>query len=162
MVSISSETAEQIEQRLVQVISEAELVVHDGSWWFEESEHPPVLTPQVLAVVRDEDVWSSLVPARDDAQAGGPAEPERFGLFSFHFPHAADNSGFVGWLASHLKQELGTGVFVVCGSNTARGGIFDYWGCPVSLLDDAVAVVERLRSGTFRRPPNRPRPTVQP
>jgi hypothetical protein len=153
MVSISSETAEQVEQRLVQVISEAELVVHDGSWSFEESEVPPALTPEVLAVVRDEDVWSSLVPApgpgaeTSTGVPAGTAERERFGLFSFHFPHAADNSGFVGWLASHLKQELGTGVFVVCGSNTARGGIFDYWGCPESLLDDAVAVVQRLRSG---------------
>jgi hypothetical protein len=140
MVSISIETGEQIEARLVEVISEAEFVVHDGYWTFEESVDPPVLTPETLAVVRDEDVWSSLVPA--SASAGA----ERFGLFSFHFPRAADNSGFVGWLASHLKDELGTGVFVVCGSNTSRGGIFDYWGCPDTLLDDAVAVVERLRS----------------
>lgn len=145
MVSISSETAEQIEARLVQVISEAELVVHDGSWWFEESDVPPVLTPEVLAVVRDEEVWSSLVPAPEGAGADGTGA-ERFGLFSFHFPHAADNSGFVGWLASHLKHELGTGVFVVCGSNTSRGGIFDYWGCPDTLLADAVAVVKKLRA----------------
>lgn len=144
MVSISTESAEQIEARLVEVISEAEFVVHDGFWQFEESADPPVLTAEVLAVVRDEDVWSSLVPAPADTSRSTAAE--RFGLFSFHFPHAADNSGFVGWLASHLKHELGTGVFVVCGSNTSRGGIFDYWGCPDSLLDEAVAVVERLRS----------------
>lgn len=148
MVSISIETAEQIEARLVEVISEAELVVHDGYWRFEESVDPPVLTREVLAVVRDEDVWSSLVPAPADGAALAAAAPgaERFGLFSFHFPNAADNSGFVGWLASHLKHELGTGVFVVCGSNTSRGGIFDYWGCPDTLLDDAVAVVEGLRA----------------
>ncbi|WP_454856409.1 DUF6196 family protein [Promicromonospora soli] len=148
MVSISIETGEQIEARLVEVISEAEFVVHDGYWTFEESVDPPVLTPETLAVVRDEDVWSRLVPAAVDDVADGAAAPgaERFGLFSFHFPHAADNSGFVGWLASHLKDELGTGVFVVCGSNTSRGGIFDYWGCPDTLLDDAVVVVERLRS----------------
>ncbi|MFC8800134.1 DUF6196 family protein [Promicromonospora sp. NPDC057138] len=148
MVSISIETAEQIEARLVEVISEAELVVHDGYWRFEESVDPPDLTPETLAVVRDEDVWSSLVRATADgaASAAETTAAERFGLFSFHFPNAADNSGFVGWLASHLKQELGTGVFVVCGSNTSRGGIFDYWGCPDTLLDDAVAVVEGLRA----------------
>ena len=149
MVSISIETAEQIEARLITVISNAEFVVHDGYWRFEESVDPPVLTPEVLAVVRDEDVWSSLVPAPVDGaadMAAGATGAERFGLFSFHFPDAADNSGFVGWLASHLKHELGTGVFVVCGSNTSRGGIFDYWGCPDTLLDDAVAVVEGLRA----------------
>jgi len=141
MVSISVETTEQTGLRLRRVISEAEFVVQHGSWYFEESKEPPTLTREVLAVVRDEDVWSSLVPASSDKTG-----TERFGLFSFHFPTAADNSGFVGWLASHLKSELGTGVFVVCGSNSSRGGIFDYWGCPEELFDDAVAVVEKLRS----------------
>ena len=74
-----------------------------------------------------------------------PTEPvERFGVFSFHFPAGVDNSGFVGWLATHLKHRLGTGVFVICGSNRARGGIYDYWGCPRELLPDVVAVVNEL------------------
>ena len=65
-------------------------------------------------------------------------------MFSFHFPDGLDNSGFVGWLAGALKDRLGTGVFVVCGSDAARGGVYDYWGCPVALLQDAVAVVRSL------------------
>jgi hypothetical protein len=28
----------------------------------------------------------------------------------------------------------------------APNGIFDYWGCPDTLLDDVVAVVQRLRA----------------
>lgn len=52
--------------------------------------------------------------------------------------------GFVGWLASHLKQRLGTGVFVVCGQNSTRGGIFDYWGSPYELGCDFVKEVEYL------------------
>ncbi|WP_418115082.1 DUF6196 family protein [[Actinomadura] parvosata] len=35
----------------------------------------------------------------------------------------------------------------VCGSNRARGGIYDYWGCPVGLRDDALAVIRELRAG---------------
>lgn len=143
MVSVSVESPEQTDLRLRRVIAEAEFVVHDGVWTFAETPEPPVLTDGVLAVVRDTEVWSALVPASPEL-AGG----ERFGLFSFHFPGAPDNSGFVGWLAGHLKRELGTGVFVVCGSNTARGGIFDYWGCPAELLPQAVEVVERLRANT--------------
>ncbi|MFC9438074.1 DUF6196 family protein, partial [Nocardia sp. NPDC057030] len=85
---------------------------------------PPQLTPRTLAVVRDAEKWSALVPF---AEADG-AEVEKFGLFSFHFPTGLDNSGFVGWLAGQLKRTLGTGVFVVCGSNRERGGIYDYWG----------------------------------
>ncbi|MFD9907760.1 DUF6196 family protein [Streptomyces sp. NPDC059063] len=143
MVSVSVETAEQTERRLRRVIAEADLVVHDGVWWFEESpaDQPPELTGETLAVVRDQESWSRLVPLTQERDG-----VERFGIFSFHFDGQADNSGFVGWLATHLKAELGTGVFVVCGSNRARGGIYDYWGCPVELLDRAVAAVKALQA----------------
>ncbi|MFP3986705.1 DUF6196 family protein [Streptomyces sp. E11-3] len=142
MVSVSMESAEQTEQRLRREIARAELVVHDGVWCFEESpaDQPPALTAETLAVVRDGESWSRLVPLTQEGD-----DVERFGLFSFHFPDHVDNSGFVGWLATHLKTELGTGVFVVCGSNRARGGIYDYWGCPIDLLDQAITVVRTLR-----------------
>ncbi|MBE1560455.1 hypothetical protein H4W81_003234 [Nonomuraea africana] len=124
------------------MITLADLTVHDGVWCFEEfpADRPPALTADTLAVVRDSESWSRLVPLPQES-----GDAERFGIFSFHFPADLDNSGFVGWLAGHLKAELGTGVFVVCGSNRARGGIYDYWGCPVDLLEEAVAVVQTLR-----------------
>jgi hypothetical protein len=144
MVSVSVETPERTEERLRRVIAAADLVVHDGDWVFEEfpADRPPALTEDTLAVVRDGESWCRLVPLVSEAEGA-----ERFGIFSFHFPAGLDNSGFVGWLAGRLKTELGTGVFVICGSNRARGGIYDYWGCPIALLDDAVAVVEALRAG---------------
>jgi hypothetical protein len=143
MVSVSVESAEQTEQRLRGVIAQADLVVHDGVWWFEESpaDQPPVLTGETLAVVQDRESWSRLVPLTHEEEG-----VERFGIFSFHFPDQVDNSGFVGWLATHLKVELGTGVFVVCGSNSTRGGIYDYWGCPIELLEQAISVVRALRT----------------
>lgn len=139
MVSVSRESAAETEQRLRGVLGLAELVVLPGSWSFVESDrdHPPVIDADLLAVVRDEDSWSVLRPFDGD-------EGERFGVFSFHFPEGIDNSGFVGWLASALKEQLGTGVFVVCGSNRARGGVYDYWGCPHDLLGDAIDAVHRL------------------
>ena len=63
--------------------------------------------------MRDDKVWSQLVPCADQ-------ERELYTVFRFHFPNGLDNSGFVGWLASHLKARLGTGVFVICGQNSAR------------------------------------------
>ncbi|HET6359481.1 DUF6196 family protein [Streptomyces sp. NPDC002659] len=142
MVSVSVETAQQTEERLQRVLAEAEFVIQEGIWSFEEfpADRPPALTADTLAVVRDADSWCRLVPATGD---GGAAE--RFGIFSFHFPDGADNSGFVGWLATHLKARLGTGVFVVCGSNRGRGGIYDYWGCPADLTAEAIRVVAELR-----------------
>jgi hypothetical protein len=82
-------------------------------------------------------VWSQLVPCDD------PAE-ELFGLFRFHFPAGVDNSGFVGWLASLLKERFGTGVFVTCGQNKDEGGIYDYWGCPFDLRIPITAYVRDL------------------
>ena len=140
MVNISRETSEQTEQRLRRVIAAAELVFLDGMWAFRETplDQPPTLSPKLLAVVRDEDSWSWLAPADPDA-----AEP--FALFSFHFTDL-DNSGFVGWLATELKRRLGTGVFVICGQNSGRGGVYDYWGCPFQLRDEATQVLEDLRA----------------
>ena len=75
----------------------------------------------------------------------GTAGGERFALFSFHFPAGLDNSGFVGWLASELKRRLGTGVVVICGQNSERGGIHDHWGYPARLRAKATQVLDELR-----------------
>ncbi len=72
---------------------------------------------------------------------------EQFGLFRFHFPPGADNSGFVGWLATHFKNRFGTGVFVTCGQNQSDGGIFDYWGVPKTLAAEVFNEVQRLVEG---------------
>lgn len=140
MVSVSHESPAETEQRLRGVLAQAEMLVLPGTWSFAESPlgEPPVLDEHLLAVVRDEDSWSALRPF--DGSVGG----ERFGVFSFHFPDGVDNSGFVGWLAGALKAQLGTGVLVICGSNSRRGGVYDYWGCPHELLDRAVEAVRRL------------------
>ncbi|GIE83458.1 hypothetical protein Aph02nite_94080 [Actinoplanes philippinensis] len=142
MVSISQESPEQTWQRLRGVIAAARLRTFDGEWSFFEAPltDPPALTADLLAVVRDDDRWSWLAPA-------GPSAGERFALFSFHFPPEMDNSGFVGWLATELKRRLGTGVFVVCGQNSDRGGIYDYWGCPAELRAEAAEVLRELRAG---------------
>ena len=41
-------------------------------------------------------------------------------------------------LASRLKRQLGTGVLVVCGHNSKRGGVLDYWACPVEATEAAL------------------------
>ena len=126
---ISKETAEETERRLLRVIAEAELEIFEGHYAYEEfplKDFQANLTDTALAYVRDQEVWSQLVPSEDRAK-------EIFTLIGFHFKPDLDNSGFVGWLATRLKQKLGTGVFVVCGQNSGKGGIFDYWGCPHEL-----------------------------
>ena len=138
---VSHEAPAETDRRLRAVIARADLRAYDAPFAFVESPRgaaPPAVRPDALAVVGDDEVWSQLVPA------GGGAV-ERFAVFRFHFPDGADNSGFVGWLASHLKRELGTGVFVVCGQNAGRGGIFDYWGCPLDQADAVLAEVRALR-----------------
>lgn len=142
MVTITRETPEQMTTRLERVIQDTRLRVLHGSYAFEEfplAEFAAKANEQALALVRDEQVWSQLV------ESGDP-HAELFALWRFHFPEGADNSGFVGWLATHLKECFGTGVFVVCGQNSSDGGIFDYWGCPWALRDQVVGEVQRLVS----------------
>lgn len=145
---ISHETPEQTEARLRQVLAMATVDWLEGAFAFHEypaHAFPAQEAAAALAFVRDAEVWSVLAPA--DAAA-----PERFALFAVHFAHDLDNSGFVGWLASRLKASLGTGVFVVCGQNSRRGGIFDYWGVPFGLQGEVAALLEELRSGPDTRP----------
>ena len=140
-MNISTETPEQTETRLKRVIQETDFEVFSGSYVFEEvplSEFDR-LTPDALALVRDDEVWSQLVRSDDETK-------ELFGMFGFHFTPGLDNSGFVGWLATHMKRKLGTELFVVCGQNTRRGGIFDYWGCPYELKDQVKAEISTLRA----------------
>ena len=136
---ISTETQEQTEARLKEVIRTADLKIYPNEYYFKEV---PVdkfqLEEQALAAVRDEEVWSFLIPAAS-------SETENFKIFSFHFKDGFDNSGFVGWLATTIKRELGTGVFVICGQNTSRGGIFDYWGCPTAIADKVIGLIYQLR-----------------
>lgn len=143
MVNISRETSEQTEQRLRRVITAARLHIYPGTYAFTEFPldwFPGAARADALALVRDDNVWSQLVPSDG-------THDERFGLFRFHFPAGADNSGFVGWLATHLKNRFGTGVFVTCGQNQSDGGIFDYWGVPETLAQEVFGEVRRLVEG---------------
>lgn len=140
MVDISRETADETDARLRRVICAAEVKVYEGRYAFAEfplDRFPTAMDAEALALVRDDEVWSQLVP-----DAGGACQS--FAIFRFHFPPGIDNSGFVGWLATHLKRRFGTGVFVVCGKNSGRGGIFDYWGCPAELAEEVIGEVRGL------------------
>lgn len=144
MVSISRETPQQCHDRLLKVISLCDLQVYSSSYAFVEfpiSEFPAKAHPDALAFVRDDTIWSQLIPCSDSTE-------ELFALFRFHFPTGVDNSGFVGWLASHIKEQFGSGVFVVCGQNRNAGGIFDYWGCPLKLGEKVLDEMARLAKGS--------------
>ncbi len=141
---VSKETPTATTQRLQHVLAAAKWQVYAGSYVFLEfplgSTIPETIQQSSLAMVRDDEVWSVLTQATDQAP-----DAELFALCSFHFPANLDNSGFVGWLASHIKQETGTGVFVVCGQNSQQGGIFDYWGIPINMQSEVIAVIKQLR-----------------
>ena len=142
---VSHEKPEETYARLQKVIADAELKIFSDFYAFYEvpvADFPLQRIADALAFVRDEDVWSILAPANALAS-------EKFVLFSFHFPEGLDNSGFVAWLATHLKTKVGSGVLVVCGQNSARGGVFVYWGAPESVSKQVIAEVELLRSGGF-------------
>jgi hypothetical protein len=144
LVNISHEGPREIEKRLRRVIQETRLTVYDEAYAFDEfpiAAFKERADGRALALVRDDAVWSQLVEA--DAKS-----PEPFAVWRFHFPEGADNSGFFGWLASHLKTRFGTGVFVVCGQNSRDGGIFDYWGCPWELREAVLGEVRSLVAGT--------------
>ncbi len=140
---ISHETPEQTQRRLQRVAAAARIEFLEGEWWYEAFPLNDLATrrrPDAVALVRDQDCWSQLVPVRV-----GDHPLESFRLWRFHFPGEVDNSGFVGWLATRIKERAGSGIFVVCGYDSRHGGIYDYWGCPAAA---AVAVLTEIRALT--------------
>ena len=136
MVSISHEDDEESERRLRDVIRAAEILHLPGAWSFcRVSGSAP---SDALATVRDRDGWCALAPATEGAA-------EIYAVTSTTFSSSIDNSGFVGWLATTIKRRLGSGVFVVCGDNPARGGIFDYLGYPIQVADAVRDLIDELR-----------------
>ena len=71
---------------------------------------------------------------------------------SFHFAEGTNASGFVAWLAGHLKRSAGTGSVVICGKDRrdtpalfrTSFGVFDYRCCPVEAGDRFVTVIRSL------------------
>ncbi|MFC5005476.1 DUF6196 family protein [Dactylosporangium cerinum] len=136
MVSISRERPVESERRLRAVLRAAQLVHLPGAWCFQRiGGDPPV---RALATAKDVDGWCALVPA-------APHVGEQFGVTLTTFPPNVDNSGYVGWLATTIKQRLGSGVFVICGDNPRRGGIFDYLGYPLEVTDAVHNLIDELR-----------------
>jgi hypothetical protein len=139
---VNRETPAETEERLRSLAPALALEVLDGPWWFEElapGGFPACVRADALALVRDGERWCQLVPVRADER---PAEELR--IWSVHFPRGADTSGFVGWLATRIKQRTGSGILVICGQNAVRGGVYDYWGCPLEASEAVLAEVRSL------------------
>jgi len=141
-----SESPEQMHARLCGVVAAAQFEVLSEPHAWEQLGEPLRPPADALAVVRDGAAWYALTPASRNA-AGA------YRILAFHFAEGSNASGFVAWLASLMKKEVGTGAMVVCGfdarATTALWqtslGLFDYWGCPWDRGDDVAALVERLR-----------------
>jgi len=145
-VKVATETANQMETRLLQVLAQArfEILVDDYIWQPLAGGAPP--SPEAIACVRDGDIWHEFVPSAADSTA------QRYRVVSFHFNEAVDAAGFVAWLAAHLKRSAGTGAVVICGKDKrdsamlfrASQGVFDYWCCSVEKGQRFISVIQSL------------------
>ncbi len=141
-MDVTPETPEQTSARLRKVMAHVRAVCMAGDYTFAEyplHEFPTHELSHALAFVRDESSWSALLPASPST-----LDADRYLLVSFHFAPEIANSGFVGWLATQFKLQLGTGVFVVCGQNSRDGGVYDYWGIPLSVGAQALELLAAL------------------
>jgi Family of unknown function (DUF6196) len=142
-MDVTPETPNETQRRLLRVMAHARVDVLPLHYTYAElpvDQFPSHLIANALAFVRDQTVWSALVPV--DATT---LPMESYLVVCFHFADHIPNSGFVGWLASAFKRQLGTGVFVACGQNSQDGGVFDYWGIPVSVAPQALQLVMHMQ-----------------
>ncbi|MEN3365231.1 MAG: hypothetical protein V7606_2505 [Burkholderiales bacterium] len=141
-----SESTQQMHTRLCGVIAAARFEPLSQPYAWQLISHPSQLSTTALAAVRDGSAWYALISVPPEATGA-------YRILAFHFAEGSNASGFVAWLAGLMKKEAGTGAMVVCGFDARATpalwqtslSLFDYWGCPWSLGDDVVALVERLR-----------------
>jgi hypothetical protein len=137
----------ELDARIREVIANAALDFYGPHEFEELPDFPAGARPDALALVRDGDVWSQLAPAT----AAASASRTRFEMFAFRFAEAPRADGFVSWLSAYLRDTAHSNVIVVCGQDrrgdaaVASGGIFDYWGCPVSCADAVLAELRALQ-----------------
>ncbi|MEM9556479.1 MAG: DUF6196 family protein [Acidobacteriota bacterium] len=132
------------EQRLKRVLVNARMTVLPSFWVFEEfpdSEFVRRARRSSLALVRNQDTWSQLVEVDRTT-----ARQDRLNVWLFEFASEPSNAGFVGWLASEIRRRSGTGVAVICGYDSARGGIYDYWACPQLAFESVQSTIRELTS----------------
>jgi hypothetical protein len=139
MVFVSQELPAQTEARLRGVFQRSRFDWLPGRWTFREGDLPAETAS--LARIRDHEKLSALSPDSPEHSGG-----DRFAVFRVVLPAGEDDSGFVGWLSSRIKARTGSGVFVICGHDRERGGVFDYYGVPVVAADDVRRVIEPDRS----------------
>jgi hypothetical protein len=152
---VAKEIETQIHLRLLSVISRTrfEMLPRPYGWRAIGSDRLP---EGAIAAVRDGVSWYALTEV-------SPIGEGAYRVFAFHFDENISASGFVAWLASLVKAQLGTGVMVVCGFDSrnspslwqASFGLFDYWGCPWDKGADVLALIEKLRREGNESEPNR-------
>ncbi len=136
MVTVSTEVSAQTEARLRGVFRRSSVDWLPRLWAFVEREDASS-RDDWIAEIRDDGHLSALCPATGTAA-------ERFGVFRVVLPRDEDDSGFVGWLASRVKAATGSGMFVICGHDQERGGVFDYYGVPETAVADVRALLHRF------------------
>jgi hypothetical protein len=101
LMDITPENAAQTRARLLRVIAHARMHVETGDYVFAEcpvDNFAIVWVAHCKALVRDERVWSALVPAElvANKEVAATQTPDKFTLLCFHFDSLIPNSGFVG------------------------------------------------------------------
>lgn len=143
-MDVTAETPAQANERNRRVLQTAKLTWLSGRFVFAPCSpnraDQAALDDDTLAVIRDGSRLSSLRRRRLEDEGG------TIRVFSVHFPPKATNSGFVGWLATEIKNETGSGVGVVCGFDSQVGDLFDYWCVPDEVAGRVLEVIDGLRS----------------
>ena len=145
-MTMEQESPNSTEVRLLSVVAAATLRIlpADFAWLPLALDRAP--SSEAIACVRDGSNWFELTRATIQPRH------ERYFVVSFHFSESIPANGFVGWLATYLRQTANTGVVVICGKDqrqspgilAAANGVFDYWCCMIDAKPRFLSAIEEL------------------
>ena len=135
------ETPSRTEARLREALRSAEIVLMESPYaWRLVANFPSQVSDEAVALARDEDGWSQLVPAPGARSASGWA------LIRFRFVAGAAIDGFTDWLAAHLRRRVTPRLMIASGLSQRTGGLYLYWGVPLALREQVMREIDILSS----------------
>ena len=108
--------------------------------WRPVADFPSQVSGEAVALARDEDGWSQLVPAPGARSASGWA------LIRLSFVAGAAIDGLTDWLAAYLRRRVTPRLMIASGLSQRTGGLYLYWGVPLALGEQVMREIDILSS----------------
>ena len=139
VLGLDVETPSRTEARLRDALRSAEIRLLEPAYaWTLVEDFPSQVSDEAVALAKDEDGWSQLVPAP------GARVAEGWALIRFRFGDGSNIDGLTDWLAAFLRRRVTPRLMIASGLSQRTGRLYLYWGVPPALREQVMREIDIL------------------